>query len=89
MTKKCKCGHKTCMNRDLDLVSRFECNLCNIIYCPSHRLYEKHNCIVFNSQRNTSQLFTGELEKYLAIYNMNKLYDYEIKNNNNNKIKSN
>lgn len=78
--KKCKCSNKTCLNRDLDLVSRFTCNLCNKIYCTSHRHYEKHNCSVFNSQKDGSQLFYGEMEKYLILHNMNKLFDDAIKN---------
>jgi hypothetical protein len=78
--KKCKCGVKTCKNKNLDLVSRFTCNLCNSIYCPDHRHYETHDCSVYKSQKNESQLFSGEFEKYLILHNMNKIFDDVAKN---------
>ena len=77
---KCKCGVKRCKNKNLDLVSRFSCNLCNITYCPEHRHYESHDCSIFKLQRDSSQLFSGEFEKYIILHNMNKVFDDIAKN---------
>ncbi len=77
---KCKCGLKSCKNKNLDLVSRFTCNLCKITYCPDHRHYETHNCSIYNLQKNDSQLLSGEFEKYMVLHNMNKIFDDITKN---------
>jgi hypothetical protein len=69
------CSASKCKEKKLGPSNKFICNLCNNTYCPDHRYYETHNCQVFLSQKNTTQLFSGEMEKYLIQHNMNKNFN--------------
>ena len=69
------CSASKCKQKKLGPSNKFTCNLCNNNYCPDHRLYETHNCQVFLSQKDTTRLFSGEMEKYLTQHNMNKNFN--------------
>jgi hypothetical protein len=71
--KSCKADK---CRQKLDLVERFECNLCKKIYCSYHRYYETHSCPNF---KQSEQLLSGEMEKFLIMYNMNKIFDKAVK----------
>ncbi len=77
----CKCSAEKCKEKQLGLSSRFSCNMCNKVFCPDHRHYESHNCKEYYEQNKSNQLFTGEMEKYLVMHNMNKLFHEIAKDN--------
>ena len=74
------CSASKCKQKRLGPSNKFTCNLCNSIFCPDHRLYETHDCPIFLSQKNNNnQLLSGDMEKYLIQYNMNKIFNEMIK----------
>lgn len=46
-----RCKMINCYNY-LYLGNRWKCDKCSLIFCSGHRLYEKHNCSVYEEEVN-------------------------------------
>ncbi len=78
-----KCNFPKCRNY-MELVNRWTCSYCKNIFCSGHRMYENHNCAIYNEiktkQNNSGTIFhSQELSHFEKMFKMSKVVDNLIK----------
>lgn len=63
-----KCNFKGC-KEIMDLANRIECNKCHIFHCMSHRVYEAHDCKVFELEQKKQENSLDKMRKKMEIQN--------------------
>lgn len=79
-----KCNFIKCRNH-MNLLNRWPCSYCNKIFCSGHRMYEDHNCGIYNEiktkQNNSGTLFhSNELYQFEKMFKLSKVIDKHLKN---------
>lgn len=67
-----KCKALNCRNH-LMIGNQWTCKKCSLIFCSTHRLYENHNCLVYEQEINDfkkeGKLFKCDINQLIKVKN--------------------